>query len=100
LTQVAASLAECLEALGDGRRSLLAHCTVFGCARELGDWETERMALQHVRLGARRELPELALEGLDDESAVTTVQKELIAAECRIDAPPLWPNRGAAVNKH
>lgn len=74
---VGSSLAECLEALGEGRRSLLAHCAVYYSAGGAGH-EMAGEALMRVRRGAQRELPELSLEGLDDDAVVTLVQKELL----------------------
>lgn len=81
LIVVGSSLAEVLDGLGERCRSLLAHCAVYFAALASRDPGVAGEALERIRRGARRELPELALEGLGEEDAVAAVQRELLARD-------------------
>jgi len=81
---IASNLAECLEILGDGKRSLLSHCTAFRCASYFNDEETIELSLTRIRSGALRELKTIDFTMLDSEALVSLVQKELIKMEILI----------------
>jgi hypothetical protein len=59
LLQVSSELADCLELLGEGKRSLLANCTVYRCCEILKDDSTMYLALERIEAGVDRELPDL-----------------------------------------
>jgi hypothetical protein len=75
---VGSNLADCLAALGQQGRSLLAHCTVFQCATKLGNSETAEIAALRIRSAVPRELPALHVETLYDDNMVVAVHKELL----------------------
>lgn len=78
LAQIAGNLAESLEMIGEGGRSVLADCTAYRCAVFFKNQETVQMSLDRIKAGAQREFGEHNFAGLSADQLVASVQKLLI----------------------
>jgi tetratricopeptide (TPR) repeat protein len=78
LSRVAGNLAQTLEMIDQGARSLLADCAAYRCAVFFKNHETVHMSLGRIRAGAKREFPEHNFAGLSADKLVETLQKLLI----------------------
>lgn len=78
LAQIAGNLAESLEMIGEGARSVLADCTAYRCAVFFKNQETVQTSLARIKAGAQREFPEHNFVGLSADQLVASVQKLLL----------------------